>query len=114
MRGSNGAREERFLSAQGDPSQKRHANDLLKEFLGERSVLLLEPDEHIARRKLLTPLAGISLLVFYVLACQCISTLAVVRKETQSWAWPALMIVYMTTMAYVASLVIYQVGQRIG
>jgi cytochrome P450 len=39
----------------GDPSQKRHANDLLKEFLGERSVLLLEPDEHIARRKLLTP-----------------------------------------------------------
>jgi ferrous iron transport protein B len=61
--------------------------------------------------RVLTPLAGISLMVFYVLACQCVSTLAVVRKETGSWKWPAFMFAYMTALAYVASLVVYQVGR---
>jgi ferrous iron transport protein B len=61
--------------------------------------------------RVLTPLAGISLLVFYVLACQCVSTLAVVRKETGSWKWPAFMFAYMTALAYFASLLVYQIGK---
>ncbi|MFQ5429567.1 MAG: ferrous iron transport protein B [Phycisphaerae bacterium] len=65
-------------------------------------------------RRVLTPLAGISLMVFYVLACQCISTLAVVRKETRSWRWPALMFAYMTALAYTASLAVYQIGTHLG
>lgn len=64
--------------------------------------------------RLMTPLAGISLMVFYVLACQCISTLAVVRKETGSWRWPAMMFAYMSVLAYVGALAVYQLGQRLG
>ncbi|MFQ5423372.1 MAG: ferrous iron transport protein B [Phycisphaerae bacterium] len=65
-------------------------------------------------RTVLTPLVGIGLMVFYVLACQCVSTLAVTRRETGSWRWPALMFGYMTALAYAASLLVYQVGSRLG
>jgi len=61
-----------------------------------------------------TPLMGLSLLVFFALACQCMSTLAVVQRETQSWRWPAFMLAYMTALAYVASLLVYQGGRWIG
>jgi ferrous iron transport protein B len=63
---------------------------------------------------LMTPLAGLSLMVFFVLACQCMSTLAVVRKESGSWRWPIFLFVYMTALAYAASLVVYQVGSWLG
>jgi ferrous iron transport protein B len=53
-----------------------------------------------------------SLLVFYVLAMQCFSTLAVTRRETGSWKWPALQFAYMTALAYGASLLVYQVLSR--
>ena len=46
---------------------------------------------------------GLSLLVFYVLAMQCMSTLAVVKRETRSWKWPAIQLVYMTMLAYLMS-----------
>ncbi len=65
-------------------------------------------------RRVLTPLVGVGLMVFYVLACQCVSTLAVVRREMGSWRWPALMFSYMTVLAYLASLAVYQVGSRLG
>lgn len=50
---------------------------------------------------------GISLMVFYVLAMQCMSTLAVVRKETGSWKWPILQFIYMTALAYLFSMWAY-------
>ena len=52
--------------------------------------------------------SGISLMIFYMLAMQCMSTLAVVRRETRSWKWPAIQLAYMTGLAYVMSLVAYQ------
>jgi ferrous iron transport protein B len=52
--------------------------------------------------------SGISLMIFYMLAMQCMSTLAVVRRETRSWKWPAIQLVYMTGLAYVMSLIAYQ------
>ncbi len=52
---------------------------------------------------------GLSLLVFYVLAMQCMSTLAVVKRETRSWKWPAIQLGYMTGLAYVMSLVAYTI-----
>ncbi|MDO6434447.1 ferrous iron transport protein B [Flavitalea sp. BT771] len=65
-----------------------------------------------ARRNDGTPVytlaAGISLMVFYVLAMQCMSTLAVVRRETRSWKWPLIQLVYMTGLAYLVSLLVYQ------
>jgi ferrous iron transport protein B len=55
-----------------------------------------------------------SLLVFYILAAQCLSTTAVVRRETNSWKWPLFQIAYMTGLAYLASLVVYQVLRHFG
>lgn len=61
-----------------------------------------------------TPLTALTLMVFFVLAMQCMSTLAVVRRETNSWTWPLFMLAYMTGIAYVAALVTYQVGKALG
>jgi ferrous iron transport protein B len=63
---------------------------------------------------LMTPLAGISLMVFFVLACQCMSTVAVVKRESGGWRWPLFMVAYMTVLAYVAALVVYQGGRAMG
>ena len=63
---------------------------------------------------LMTPLTGVALMVFFVLACQCASTLAVVRRESGSWRWPAFMFAYQTALAYVAALVVYQGGRLLG
>ncbi len=52
--------------------------------------------------------SGVSLMVFYVLAMQCMSTLAVVRRETRSWKWPLIQLAYMTGLAYLVSLLVYQ------
>jgi ferrous iron transport protein B len=53
--------------------------------------------------------SGISLLLFYAFAMQCASTLAITRKETNSWKWPVIQLILMSGMAYVVALVAYQV-----
>jgi ferrous iron transport protein B len=53
---------------------------------------------------------AISLMVFFALCCQCASTLTVIRRETKSWWWPLFTFTYMTALAYVGALVVYQVG----
>lgn len=63
---------------------------------------------------LMTRLTGASLMVFFVFACQCMSTIAVVRRESGSWKWPLFMFAYMTCLAYFASLLVYQVGRALG
>ena len=50
-----------------------------------------------------------SLLVFYVFAMQCMSTLAIVKRETNTWKWPIIQFLFMSAMAYVGALVVYQV-----
>ncbi len=52
---------------------------------------------------------GLSLMIFYVFAMQCMSTLAVVKRETRSWKWPVIQLIYMTTLAYLMSWVVYQI-----
>lgn len=61
-----------------------------------------------------TPLVGLSLMVFFVLACQCMSTIAIVRRETNSFRWPLFMLVYMLVIAYAGSLITYQGGRLLG
>ena len=61
-----------------------------------------------------SPLVGLSLMIFFALACQCMSTLAVVRRETQSVRWPAFLFAYMTTLAWVTSFCVYQGGKLLG
>lgn len=53
--------------------------------------------------------SGLSLMVFYAFAMQCMSTLAVVLRETKSWKWPMLQLLYMTIMAYLGALLTYQI-----
>jgi len=60
------------------------------------------------------PLTGLSLLVFFVLAMQCMSTLAVVYRETGGWKWPLAMFVWMTALAWIASFATYQIGSALG
>lgn len=61
-----------------------------------------------------SPLSGLSLLVFFALAMQCMSTLAVVRRETGGWWWPLFLFGYMTALAFTASLLVYQGGRLLG
>jgi ferrous iron transport protein B len=61
-----------------------------------------------------TPLVGLSLMVFFVLACQCMSTVAVVRRETNSWRWPLFMVGYMLVLAYVSCFITFQGGKLLG
>lgn len=49
-----------------------------------------------------------SLMIFYVLAMQCMSTLAVVKRETKTWKWPIIQLIYMTGLAYIMSFLVYQ------
>ncbi len=55
-----------------------------------------------------TTATGLSLLVFYTFAMQCMSTLAVVKRETNGWKWPMIQLVYMTALAYFSALIVYQ------
>jgi ferrous iron transport protein B len=74
--------------------------------------MLLRDKLHAAKKKDGTPLftlaTGISLMLFYLFAMQCMSTLAIVRRETKTWRWPIIQFVYMTSIAYVMSLIAYQ------
>ncbi len=63
---------------------------------------------------LFTPLSGVALMIFFVLACQCMSTIAVVRRESGSWRWPLFMLAYMSALAYVVTLAVYQLGSALG
>jgi ferrous iron transport protein B len=57
---------------------------------------------------LFTLATGVSLMIFYLFAMQCMSTLAIVRRETKSWKWPMIQLVYMTGIAYLMSFIAYQ------
>lgn len=75
--------------------------------------LLLRDKLKAAKRKdgtqLFTLATGVSLMLFYLFAMQCMSTLAIVKRETRTWKWPIIQLVYMTALAYVMSLIAYQV-----
>jgi ferrous iron transport protein B len=65
-------------------------------------------------RPVYTPLVGLSLMVFFALACQCMSTLAVVRRETRSWRWPTFLFAYTLVLAWGASFLVFQGGLLLG
>jgi ferrous iron transport protein B len=65
-------------------------------------------------RPLFTPLVCFTLMIFYVFAMQCVSTLAVVKRETNSWRWPLFQVGYQTGFAWLLCLIIYQTGTALG
>ncbi len=74
----------------------------------------LQDAKHADGTPVMTPLSGVSLMLFFLLACQCMSTIAVVKRESGSWKWPVFLFTYMTVLAYVASLIVYQGGRLLG
>jgi ferrous iron transport protein B len=83
-----------------------------EDILPLRDTMLKE--RNAAGRPVFTPLVCIGLMIFYVLAMQCISTVAIVRRETNSWRWPLFQIAYMTGLAWIASFIVYQGGRLLG
>lgn len=65
-------------------------------------------------RPVFTVATALSLMVFFALCCQCVSTLAVIRRETNSWRWPLFTFTYMTVLAYLGAFAVYQIGQWVG
>ena len=61
-----------------------------------------------------TALTAVSVMIFFALAMQCMSTLAIVKRETNTWKWPIVMFVYMTGLAYLSSLLVFQLGTALG
>jgi ferrous iron transport protein B len=74
----------------------------------------LEDSKKADGSKAYTPLVGLSLMLFFALACQCISTLGAVKRETGGYRWPLFLFGYMTTLAYAVSLLVYQGGKLLG
>jgi ferrous iron transport protein B len=78
----------------------------------DENSLRLRDKMKAARKEDGTPVytlaSGLSLMIFYVFAMQCMSTLAVVKRETKSWKWPIIQLIYMTGLAYIMSLIVYQ------
>ncbi len=78
-----------------------------------RAAMRNDVDEATGER-VHTKLSGLALMVFFVYACQCMSTIAVVKRETRGWRWPLFMFASMTLLAYVAALIVYQGGRLLG
>lgn len=77
----------------------------------ENSLLLREKMQLATKAdgsKVYTLASGVSLMIFYVFAMQCMSTLAIVKRETRSWKWPMIQLIYMTALAYIMSYAAYQ------
>lgn len=77
----------------------------------EGSLLLKEKMKAAVRadgKPVFSLATGLSLMIFYVFAMQCMSTLAVVKRETRSWKWPLIQLLYMTGLAYLLSFIVYQ------
>jgi len=78
----------------------------------ENSMLLRDKMQQAKKAdgtRVYTLASGVSLMIFYVFAMQCMSTLAIVKRETRSWKWPLIQLGYMTALAYLMSFIAFQV-----
>lgn len=73
--------------------------------LRQKMAAAVKPDG----TKVYTLATGLSLMIFYVFAMQCMSTLAVVKRETRSWKWPIIQLIYMTCLAWFSSWLVYSI-----
>ena len=69
----------------------------------------MQADVHADGTKIFNFASGISLLLFYAFAMQCASTLAITKKETNSWKWPLVQLIFMSGFAYITALIAYQI-----
>ncbi|MEQ9266620.1 MAG: ferrous iron transport protein B [Balneolaceae bacterium] len=85
------------------------AGDEVNETLKEKLINDINPKTGKPVYSLAT---AISLMIFFALAMQCMSTIAIVRRETNSWKWPTAMFAYMTALAYICSFIAFQIGSN--
>jgi ferrous iron transport protein B len=69
----------------------------------------LQQEKNAEGKPVFTMAVALSLVLFYLFAMQCVSTLATVYRETKSWKWPVIQFAYMTGTAYIVSFIVYQV-----
>lgn len=93
-----------FGEGETDPGEEE-ARGKLAQALAEATW-----DDVPGGKPLFTVPTALSIMVFFALCCQCVSTLAVIKRETNSWKWPAFTFAYMTGLAYLGALLVYQVG----
>jgi ferrous iron transport protein B len=90
-----------FNQGKGDSDDERYLRSL---------GAALRQQKHADGSDVFDAPVALSVMVFFALCCQCVSTLAVIRRETNSWRWPAFTFVYMTALAYIGALLVYRVG----
>ncbi len=89
----------------GDKADE-HSTDLI--------TSLQKAADPITGKPVYTPLVAVGIMVFFVLACQCMSTVAIVKRETGGWGWPLFMVAYMTVLAWCGAFIVYQGGKLLG
>lgn len=110
---SSFAAREVFVSAMGTIYNVADAGDDDKQTVVLQEKLKADIDPRTGQHTF-TPLIAVCLMVFYVLAMQCMSTVAVVKRETNGWKWPLFQIGYMTALAWIVTFVVYQGGRLMG
>lgn len=112
---SSFAAREVFVSAMGTiynvADDAAEDEEKLTVALGDKMRSDLDPR---TGRPTFTPLVAVALMVYYVLAMQCMSTVAVVKRETNGWKWPLFQIAYMTALAWIVTFAVYQGGRALG
>ncbi len=108
---SSFAAREVFVSTLGVMYGLGHSQDETKMTLKEAIQNDINPQ---TGKPVYTPLVALSLMIFYSLAMQCMSTLAATKKETKSWRWPAFQFSYMTVLAWLCSFALFQAGSALG
>jgi ferrous iron transport protein B len=97
-----------FVSTMGTVYNVEDAED--KKGLSQLSEKMKSDVDAHTGKPIYTPLVAVCLMVYYVLAMQCMSTVAVVRRETNGWKWPLFQMVYMTGLAWLVTFVVYHAG----
>ena len=101
-----------FVSTMGTMYNMQQATDAgTSVSLSEK---LRDDRDSVTGRPVFTALTGVCIMVYYVLAMQCLSTIAVMRRETNGWKWPLFQLGYMTALAYTVTFIVYRAGIALG
>jgi ferrous iron transport protein B len=111
---SSFAAREVFVSTMSIVYSQAHQAGEDEKALNRKLQTILQEQKTSSGAAVYTPLRAVTLMVFYVLAMQCVSTVAVVRRETNSWKWPIFQWLYMGALAWVLAFVTYQGGMLLG
>jgi ferrous iron transport protein B len=111
---SSFAAREVFVSTMSIVYSQARPSGADEKALNQKLQTVLQEQKFPNGARVYTPLRAVTLMVFYVLALQCVSTVAVVRRETNSWKWPIFQWLYMGALAWLLAFITYQGGRWLG